>query len=159
MKGHYVINCNNKQNGKARVCKNYFSKKHKSHRKKWAEKHGKYQKKKIITSDVPQHIVVAPPATGAKIKKRITPTLISGAAPEQPQVFGGATGQQTFQKALNRIESHAKSTYNMGDTAPDAGFKAKAHKKSYGTGRMRYDPKTGLVAPRRTSKKFQHEYM
>ena len=108
---------------------------------------------------MPQPIVVVPPATGAKIKKRITPTLISAAPPQQPQVFGGATGQQTFQKALNRIEAHAKNTYNMGDTAPDAGFKAKAHKKSYGTGRMRYDPKTGLVAPRRTSKKFQHEYM
>ena len=47
----------------------------------------------------------------------------------------------------------------MGDTDPDNAFKAKAHKKNYGTGQMRYDPKTGLVAPRRTSKKFQHEYM
>ena len=134
MKGHYVINCNNKQNGKPRVCKTYFSKKHKSHRKKWSEKHGKYQskpkrKKSIITSDVPQPIVVVPPTTGAKIQKRITPTLTSGAPPEQPQVFGGATGRQTFQKILNRIEAHAKNTYNMGDTAPDNAFKAKAHKK------------------------------
>ena len=95
------------------------------------------------------------PATGTKIKKRITPTLIGDAPPGQPEVFGiNATGQQTFQKALNRIEAHAKNTYNMGDTAPDNAFVSKAHKKSYGTGRMRYDPKTGLVAPRRTSKNF-----
>jgi hypothetical protein len=115
MKGHYVINCNNKQNGKPRVCKNYFSKKHKSHRKKWAEKHGKYQnkpkrKKPIITSDVPQHIVVAPPATGAKIKKRITPTLISSEVSQQPQVFGGSggnnltTGQQRMNNTINKME-------------------------------------------------------
>ena len=118
MKGHYVINCNNKQNGKARVCKNYFSKKHKSHRKKWAEKHGKYQKKKIITSDVPQHIVVAPPATGAKIKKRITPTLISSEVSQQPQVFGGSggnnltAGQQRMNNTINKMQKqYSKPEY------------------------------------------------
>ena len=120
MAGHYVINCNNKQNGKPRVCKNYFSKKHKSHRKKWSANHGKYQsytnvkrkkKKSIITSEVPQPIVVVPPATGAKIKKRITPTLVSGAAPEQPQVFGGGgngltAGQKTMKNEIDRMEQY-----------------------------------------------------
>ena len=120
MAGHYVINCNNKQNGKPRVCKNYFSKKHKSHRNKWSANHGKYQsytkvkrkkKKSIITSEVPQPIVVVPPATGAKIKKRITPTLVSGAAPAQPQVFGGGgngltAGQKTMQDEVNGMEQY-----------------------------------------------------
>ena len=165
MAGHYVINCNNKQNGKPRVCKNYFSKKHKSHRKKWSANHGKYQsytnvkrkkKKSIITSEVPQPIVVVPPATGAKIKKRITPTLVSGVAPAQPQVFGtGATGQRTFQNAINRIESRANNSNGV-DTDTEFGFVSKPHKKNYGTGPLRYNPKTGLVMPK--NNKYKNDY-
>jgi hypothetical protein len=33
------------------------------------------------------------------------------------------------------------------------------HIKKYGTGQLRYDPKTGLVVPKKTSNKYQHEYV
>ena len=50
MVGHHVINCNNKQNGKIHVCKNYFSKKHQTNRKKWYATRGKYNKYKKNTN-------------------------------------------------------------------------------------------------------------
>ena len=157
MVGHHVINCNNKQNGKTRVCKNYYSKKHQTNRKKWYATHGKYQKKTNVKRKKKKSIVVVPPAPVAKTKKRISPTLVSGAGLQQPQVFGSATGQQTFQKALNRIEAQAKNTNGM-DTAAEFGFVSKPHKKNYGTGQLHYNPKTGLVVAKNTSKKYQKEY-
>ena len=161
MVGHYVINCNNKQNGKTRVCKNYYSKKHQTNRKTWYATHGKYQKKTNVKRKKKKSIVVVPPAPVAKTKKRISPTLVSGAGLQQPQVFGSATGQQTFQKALNRIEAHEKK-FNGLETAAEMGFASKPlapHDNSYATGQLRYDPKTGLVMPKKTAKKYQHEYL
>ena len=118
MVGHYVINCNNKQNGKTRVCKNYYSKKHQTNRKKWYATHGKYQKKTNVKRKKKKSIVVVPQTAVAKNKKRIAPTLISGAGLQQPQVFGSATGQQTFQMT------------NGVDTAAEFGFVSKPHKKT-----------------------------
>ena len=107
---------------------------------------------------IPQQIHAA--VQGAKIKKRIATTLVSGAAAAAPQVFGmnsAATGQKTFQNALNRIESRARNEKGS-DKSSKFGFVSIPHKENYGTGKLRYDPKTGLVVAKNLSKKYKQEY-
>ena len=92
---------------------------------------------------------------GAKIKKRIVPTL--GAAPPPVAINSAAAGQKTFQNALNRIEARARNEKDS-YTNSKFGFVSKPHKENYGTGKLRYDPKTGLVVAKNLSKKYKQEY-
>ena len=86
-----IVDCSEKRkNSKGQlvktVCQNYHSKKHKKQRNKYNTARKKYQnhknkgKKKMPAPPpvIPQQIHAA--VQGAKIKKRIIPTLVSGAA-------------------------------------------------------------------------------
>jgi hypothetical protein len=70
-------------------------------------------------------------------------------------------GRRTFQKALDLIEAKAHSTAAINTDKAKlgaGGFVSQPHDDSYGTGKLRYDPKTGLVVPKKTSKRYKDEY-
>ena len=120
-----IVDCSKKRKNKkgilvATVCRKYFSKHHKKHRRQVNEIQGKYQshgnkkeyrqmresrkkKKTIIATDVKQTPVVIP---RAKTKKRIQPTLLSNAPqPQQGLVSSNQTaGQKRMQNTVNRME-------------------------------------------------------
>ena len=120
-----IVDCSKKRKNKkgklvATVCRKYFSKHHKKHRRQVNEIQGKYQshgnkkeyrqmresrkkKKTIIATDVAQTPVVFPPA---KTKKRIQPTLLNNAPqPQQGLVSSNQTaGQKRMQNTVNRME-------------------------------------------------------
>ena len=126
-----IVDCSKKRKNKkgvlvATVCKKYFTKHHKKHRRQVNEIQGKYQshgnkkiyrqmreaakkkKKEIIATDVSQTPVVFPP-TKTKTKKRIQPTLINSAPIQQAPVFGNTgqtAGQKRMQNTINRMEKH-----------------------------------------------------
>ena len=102
---------------------------------------------------IPQQIHAA--VQGAKIKKRIVPAL--GAAAPPVAMNSAAAGQKTFQNALNRIEARARNEKGS-DKSSKFGFVSIPHKENYGTGKVRYDPKTGLVVAKNLSKKYKQEY-
>ena len=120
-----IVDCSKKRKNKkgihvATVCRKYFSKHHKKHRRQVNEIQGKYQshgnkkeyrqmresrkkKKPIITTDVSETPVVIP---RTKTKKRIQPTLLNN-APQGQQGFGNSNqtaGQKRMQNTVNRME-------------------------------------------------------
>jgi hypothetical protein len=127
-----IIDCSKKIKNKkgilvATVCRKYFSKHHKKHRRQVNEIQGKYQshgnkkeyrqmresrkkKKTIITTDVSQTPVVIP---RTKTKKRIQPTLLNN-APQPLQGFGNSNqtaGQKRMHNTINRIYSDPQHQY------------------------------------------------
>ena len=160
-----IIDCSEKRkNSKGQlvktVCKNYHSRKHKKQRNKYNTARKKYQNhknkgKKKMPAPPP---VIPPPiqaaVQGAKIKKRIATTL-GAVAPVA--MNSAAAGQKTFQNALNRIESRARNEKGS-DKNGKFGFVSIPHKENYGTGKLRYDPRTGLVVAKNLSKKYKQEY-
>ena len=73
-------------------------------------------------------------------------------------------GRKTFQKAIDLIEAKAHTTASVNaDKAKlgEMGFKSVGlarEDNTYATGKLRYDPKTGLVVPKKTAKRYQKEY-
>ena len=71
-------------------------------------------------------------------------------------------GRRTFQKALDLIEAKARSTAAINADKAKlgvGGFVSQPQDDSYnGIGKYRYDPKTGLVAAKNTSKRYKDEY-
>ena len=65
--------------------------------------------------------------------------------------------KKKFQNALNRIEARARNEKGS-DKNSKFGFVSKPHKENYGTGKLRYDPKTGLVVAKNNSKNYKQEY-
>ena len=127
-----IVDCSKKRKNKkgklvATVCRKYFSKHHKKHRRQVNEIQGKYQshgnkkeyrqmresrkkKKAIITTDVSQTPVVIP---RTKTKKRIQPTLLNN-APQPQQGFGNSNqtaGQKRMHNTINRIYSDPQHQY------------------------------------------------
>ena len=125
-----VVDCSKKRKNKkgvlvATVCKKYFSKHHKKHRRQVNEIQGKYQshgnekiyrqmreaarkkKKNYCNRCFTNTCCISSSKT--KTKKRIQPTLINNAPIQQAPVFGNTgqtAGQKRMQNTINRMEKH-----------------------------------------------------